>query len=51
MPTIIMNIPEEVVQRFNKAKADAYELDADLFEVFWDDVVTAMENRLKVLKK
>jgi hypothetical protein len=50
MTTTIINVPAKSSKRFEKAIDRVSMLSEGNLEIFWDDVITAMENRLKVYK-
>lgn len=37
--------------KFEKVCDEVDELPKELQEIFWEDIITAMQNRLKVLRK
>ena len=48
---ITLRLPAKLHKRLEPLLIQAVSLEPKLWEIFWDDVITAMENRLKVLGK
>ena len=51
MPSRMIVIPEELCRRFDKVSMQVYNLPSENVDIFWDDLITAMESRIKVLQK
>ena len=49
--TSLIWVPSEYANKLQEFHFEVKALPAELREVFWEDIITAMENRLRVLKK
>ena len=46
----VLEFPKKAAPAFFALAGRAHDLSTENWEVFWDDIITAMENRLKVFE-